>query len=56
MYFVFIDENGKMKPVKMVLRRRGEGYEREQWGGKSKVYCEHICKCHNVSSYTTMIG
>jgi hypothetical protein len=24
MYFVFIDENRRMKPVKRVLRRRGE--------------------------------
>jgi hypothetical protein len=33
-----------MKLVEIVLRRR-EGEEREKdRGGKSKMYCKHICK------------
>jgi hypothetical protein len=30
MYFVFIYENRRMKPIEIVLRR-GEGKEGEQW-------------------------
>jgi hypothetical protein len=30
MYFVFIYENGKMKPSEIVLRK-GEGEEKEGW-------------------------
>jgi hypothetical protein len=32
MYFVFIYENRRMKPVEIVLRR-GRGEEGEQWKG-----------------------
>jgi hypothetical protein len=33
MYFVYIYENRRMKPVEIVIRRRGEGEEGEQWRG-----------------------
>jgi hypothetical protein len=32
MYFIFINENRRMKPVEIVLRK-GEGDEREWWRG-----------------------
>jgi hypothetical protein len=32
MYFVFIGENRRMKPVKIVLRRAGEGRKRTMEG------------------------
>jgi hypothetical protein len=37
MYFAFIYENGRMKPVEIVLRRQEgeEGEEGERWRGKS---------------------
>jgi hypothetical protein len=44
MYFVFINENRRMKLVKTVLRR---GRRRENnVGDKSKTYCKYICSYH----------
>jgi hypothetical protein len=56
MYFVFIDENRRMKPIEIVLRR-GEGRKRRTMEGVNltKIYCKHTCKYHNVSPYTTII-
>jgi hypothetical protein len=52
MYFVFVYENRRMKPVEIVLGRGG----RERRGGRAmegvnltKIYCKHICKYHHVS-------
>jgi hypothetical protein len=55
MYFVFTYENRRMKPVEIV--QEGErGEEGEQIGrDKCKIYCKHMCKYHNVSSYTNII-
>jgi hypothetical protein len=52
MYFVFICENRRMKPVENVLRE-GRGKRENDGGGKS--YCKHICKYHNVSLCTAII-
>jgi hypothetical protein len=43
MYFVFIYENTRLKPVEIVLRRK----MRENDGG-GKLTIKHICKSHNV--------
>jgi hypothetical protein len=42
----------KMKPIEIILRK-GKGM-RENNGGVNliKIYCKHICKCHNVSPCT----
>jgi hypothetical protein len=44
-------ENRTMKPVEIVLRR-GKREIRENDVGVNliKVYCKHICKCHDVPS------
>jgi hypothetical protein len=39
MQFVFMCENGTVKPVETVLRR-WEGEKGETWRGESKIYCE----------------
>jgi hypothetical protein len=38
MYFIFIYENRRMKPIETVLREKRENDGR----GKSKVCCKHI--------------
>jgi hypothetical protein len=53
MYFIFTNENRRMKPVEIVLRR--EGKTENNRGGKSKIYCKQICKYHNESPCTTII-
>jgi hypothetical protein len=53
---VFIYENRRMKPVEIVLRRKGEGRGRTMEGiNPSKIYFKYICKCHNVSPCTAMV-
>jgi hypothetical protein len=47
MYFVFIYENRRMKPLEIVLRK-GKKEEREGVN-PTKLYFKHICKYHNVS-------
>jgi hypothetical protein len=48
--FCIMYEDRKMKPIEVVLRR-GKGW----WGWTMeqmkliKIYCKHICKCHNIS-------
>jgi hypothetical protein len=56
MYFVFICENRRMKPVETVLRMGERKGKRENNGGaKTKVYFKQICKYHNVQLlYTTV--
>jgi hypothetical protein len=49
---IFIYENGRMKPVKMVLRK---GMRKNNRGGKSKIYSKHICKYQNGSPYKIII-
>jgi hypothetical protein len=51
-YFVSIYENRRMKAVGIVLRG---GKRENDGGGKSKKYCRHICKYHNVFLYTTFM-
>jgi hypothetical protein len=48
MYFVFIYENKRMKPVEIVLRKERRGKRENDGGGKSEICCKHICKYHNV--------
>jgi hypothetical protein len=48
--FVFTYENRAMVPDEIVLRRREEKDEGEQWSGESKIHRKHICKCHNENS------
>jgi hypothetical protein len=50
-YFVFIYENRRMKSIEIVLRKEGMGKRESNGEDKSK----HICKYHNVSSYTTIM-
>jgi hypothetical protein len=38
-----------VKPVQIVLRRGGGGKRENDGRGKSKIYCRHKCKYHNVS-------
>jgi hypothetical protein len=45
---VYVYKNRSMKPVEIVLRR-GRKKRENDGGGKSKIYCKHICKYHNVS-------
>jgi hypothetical protein len=56
MHFVSINENRRMKPVEIVLRREevGRGRTMEEVN-PTKIYCKHIHKYHNVSPYTIMI-
>jgi hypothetical protein len=50
MYFLFIYENRRMKPVGIVLRSGEEERERTMEGvNLTKIYCKHICKYHSVS-------
>jgi hypothetical protein len=43
-YYVFMYENGTMRPVETVLRRRvGETKEKDR-GDESKIYCKQFCK------------
>jgi hypothetical protein len=55
MYFVFIYGNRIVKSVEIVLRRHGEGM-RENDGVVNliKIYCKHLCKCHNVVPCTAL--
>jgi hypothetical protein len=46
MYFVFIYENKRMKPVEIVLRKERRGKRENDGGGKSEMCCKHICKYH----------
>jgi hypothetical protein len=50
MYFAFVYENRTIK------EEEGRGM-REKDGGVNliKIYCKHICKCHNVSLCATII-
>jgi hypothetical protein len=42
-------ENGTMRPVETVLRKRGRGKRRKMEGGNfAKRYSKHFCKYHNV--------
>jgi hypothetical protein len=54
MHFVSIYENTRMKPIEIVLRRKGGRRERTMEGVNSR-YILNTCKYHNVSSYTTII-
>jgi hypothetical protein len=38
-----------MKPAEIVLRSGGGRMRETDEGGKSKIYCKHIYKCHNIS-------
>jgi hypothetical protein len=44
---VYVYKNRSMKPVEIVLRR-GRKKRENDGGGKSKIYCKHICKYHIV--------
>jgi hypothetical protein len=39
-------ENGKMRPVEIILRMGGK--ENDGGVNLTKIYCKHFCKCHNV--------
>jgi hypothetical protein len=54
--FVLRNENRRMKPVEIVLRR-GKGEERRMMEGVNltKTYCKHIHKHHNIYPCTTII-
>jgi hypothetical protein len=52
MYFGFIYENRRIKPVEIVLRSGGGGGKKEYEGSKSKIYFKHIWKYHNAFSFT----
>jgi hypothetical protein len=49
MCFTSIYKNRRVKPVQIVLRRGGGGKRENDGRGKSKIYCKHKCKYHNVS-------
>jgi hypothetical protein len=53
-YFVFIYENRRVKPVEIVLKNRGGGRMMEEVN-LIKIYSKHICKCHNLFPCTTII-
>jgi uncharacterized pyridoxamine 5'-phosphate oxidase family protein len=55
MYFVFIYENRRMKPVEIVLRWGERGESKGNGGRKSKIYYNQICKYHNVAFCTMII-
>jgi hypothetical protein len=56
MWFVYIHENRRMKPVEIVLRRGEEGRGRMMEGvNLTEIHCKHICKYHSVSLYITII-
>jgi hypothetical protein len=49
-YYVFIHENGKMRPVETIPGMGGGGIKEKMEGVNStKIYCKNLCKCHNVS-------
>jgi hypothetical protein len=48
-------ENGAMRPVETVLRKREGGLKENDEGGESKIYCKHFCKCHKVPRYSMLI-
>jgi hypothetical protein len=51
MYFVFIYDNRRMKPVEIVLRRRGGKKERMMEGiNVTMIYCKFICRYQNEST------
>jgi hypothetical protein len=55
-YFVSIYENGRMKPVEIVLRSGGEERGRMMEGiNLTMIYCKDICNCYNVLSCTDII-
>jgi hypothetical protein len=42
-------ENGKMRPIETILKRRWRRIEENDGGvNLTKTYCKHFCKCHNV--------
>jgi hypothetical protein len=45
-YFVFVCENRTMKPTKIVL----SGERKKEGVNLIKIYCQYVCKCHNISS------
>jgi hypothetical protein len=48
-------KNRRMKPVEIV-QKRGRRRKRENNGvGKSKIYCKHTYKYHNLSPCTTIM-
>jgi hypothetical protein len=48
MYFIYLYENRTMKPAENVLRSEEVGGGGTMEGvNLTKVYCKHICKCHN---------
>jgi hypothetical protein len=55
MYFVFMYENRIMNPVVIVLRRGGGIRENDGRLNLFKIYCNHICKYHNVSHCKTIL-
>jgi hypothetical protein len=56
MYFLFIRENRRLKPVVIVIRKGHEGGGRTMEGvNVTKVYFKNICKYHNVSPHATII-
>jgi hypothetical protein len=49
MYFIYLHENKTMKLVEN-FSEGGKGLGRMMDGlNLTKVYCKHICKCHNGS-------
>jgi hypothetical protein len=48
MYFVFMYENRRMKPVEIILRRERETRENSVGLNLAKRYCKHICKYHSA--------
>jgi hypothetical protein len=48
MSFLYLHENRTMKPVEIVLKRGAGGWGKILEGvNLIKIYCKHICKCHN---------
>jgi hypothetical protein len=52
MYFVFIYENRRIKPVEIVLRK-GEQRRENDGGSKSKMY---LSSCVNITVYPASIS
>jgi hypothetical protein len=49
-YYVLMYENGKMRPVEIILRRGREGIKKNDGGGElNKIYYKNFSKCHNIS-------
>jgi hypothetical protein len=55
MYFLSIYENKTIKPVKIIPRRCEAGRRMREGVNFAKIYCQHICKYHNVFLCTTII-